>query len=184
MPWSFSGKRSPTLPGAGPYDRVPNTLWYPESERSEAAVSRRDHDSLMMDYLYDELTSAQREAFEQQMATDPALKAEVESLQGTRVLLQEAAVVDVVPVAPPLLMQNLMREARKAAHLEPQPTLFERFSALLFRPSFGAAALALVVVAVGVNLMQQQATSPNESTPAPASQPTMTVAVADETDKL
>ncbi len=131
----------------------------------------------MMDYLYDELSPSDREAFERQMSLDPALKAEVESLQSTRVLVASAMEP---PQAPPMLMHDLMREARKAVAIEPQPTLFEQLASLFMHPAFGAAALVLVVAVTGVLMTQQ---SQDMAEPLPGDDMTVAKIEADGADR-
>ena len=119
-------------------------------------MSQHDHD-ILMDYLYDELAADERAAFERRIASDQTLKAEVESFQMTRAIVQRAPAP---PQAPQMLMYDLMREARAAAATQPKVSWFDRFTAVLLRPSVGAAALALVLVVTGYVITQQKEAGP------------------------
>jgi len=122
-------------------------------------MSRQDHDSLVMDYVYDELRPVEREAFERRMQADPALREEVESFQSTRAMFSD---MGEMPAAPPVLMQNLIREARLAVAVEPQPSLFDRIAAMIMQPAFGAAALVLLVAFTGLMMNVKGDKQPTE----------------------
>ena len=148
-------------------------------------MSRRDLDSQMMDYLYDELPPVERQAFEARLASDEALRREVEAFQGTRALL---ANIEAVP-APQPLMYELMREARKSAAPSPKVAWWERLAALLMQPAAATAMLVLIVAFTGVYVMKRgdrgAADDPaHRAAPAEASsRGDINLALADEEDR-
>ncbi|MBT9559716.1 MAG: hypothetical protein IV100_27040 [Myxococcales bacterium] len=116
-------------------------------------MDRRDQ---IIDYLYGELSPAERSAFEASLRQDPALASEVAALEGTRSLIRKAAEV---PAAPSALLMKLQREARLAVPA-PSPTFWQSLSALLLRPAAGFAFVVAAVVGTGVWISSQKKDQP------------------------
>ncbi len=116
-------------------------------------MDRRDQ---IIDYLYGELSPAERSAFEASLRQDPTLASEVAALEGTRSLIRKAAEV---PAAPSALLMKLQREARVAVPA-PSPTFWQSLSALLLRPATGFAFVVAAVVGTGVWISSQKKDQP------------------------
>lgn len=152
----------------------------------------------LVDYLYDELSPEARAAFEDELAADPALAAELEALRGARASFQS---LPVEPM-PRGLLDDVLRQADAQAatfakaSAQPgagSPGFFERalegLRRLVFQPAF-AMGMVLVLVA-GVALVATRnpseiagmevardvprlppvAMAPAEAAPAPAAAP-------------
>ena len=143
-------------------------------------MSRNATDSQMMSYLYDELSPTERTAFEQRMVSDAALRSEVDALQATRGLVQQAY----EPVEPPVpLMYDLLREARAAVSVPEKQSWFERVAGYLMQPAVATALLVCVVLGTSVVVFQRDQhasmdTTPNapfngESTPSAQAEPAL-----------
>lgn len=99
-------------------------------------------DEMVMDYLYDELSARDREAFEEALPAFPAIQSEVHGNQALRTSLG-----DVPAVALPTGVElQIMAEARKHLSDADPASFFARLAALFMQPAF---ATALLFVAVG-----------------------------------
>lgn len=113
----------------------------------------RDGDTRLTDHLFGELDAEAARALEEELARDPALRAEWEELRATHALL-EAAAPDVAPV--------LAEERRAALRAEAAATAAEEASPrgrVLRFPAWARAAAALAIVA-GVVAVWKQAAAP------------------------
>lgn len=129
-------------------------------------MSRNDRQDQLLDYLYDELSPTQREAFEREMQSDEALRQEVEAFQSTRLMMKRAEPEE----APVAIFNDLMRQARHAAAAatEEKPGFFARLAALLMQPAAATAALAVVLTVTGIYLARQDNSPAGSGTAAPS----------------
>jgi anti-sigma factor RsiW len=144
-----------------------------------------ESEALMIAYVYGELSESAAAAFEEQLADDPALRAEVDGLVATRDLLDSDArygATSGLDEPPPHLQEAIFRAealARPAAlrqasiqagALEQPPPLLHRLSTWLLGGglALGAAAAALLVVTSGGDLQAPTAevASPTDEAPA------------------
>ena len=149
-------------------------------------MSTNDRDSRMMDYLYDEMDPSARADFERELHDDPSLQAEVDSLSGLRSMLHDAVDLD-VGEAPPLMMQDIMRQARLAADSTPQRSWVTRVIGFMTTPAFAVGALAVTALAIGGIYSPTNRSAPTEPSSeglsvATLKTPTAAKSMDDETD--
>ena len=110
-------------------------------------ITRQELDDLLVDYLYDELSMADRARFEEGVGAHPDLQAEVAAHQRTMARFADLP-EEPLPVG---IVDGVMREARLAVAVpvaEPTVPWLDRLMALFMQPAFATAMAA--VLAVGV----------------------------------
>ena len=109
-------------------------------------MSARTPENLLIDYLYDELSPTEREAFEQELATNAALKLQVEQMRETRSLMKRVPEVE----APVALKYELIREARHRVSAPAPHGFWERLNRWILNPAMATAAVVALVAVVGL----------------------------------
>ncbi|MCB9646816.1 MAG: hypothetical protein H6730_09520 [Deltaproteobacteria bacterium] len=125
----------------------------------------RHEDELLVDYLFDELSGEEAEAFEHGLEADAALQGEVSSLAETL-----GAMRALEPEEPPAwLSSKVMAEARQVAEATQSKSLWARLRRIMWGPVgglVGAGALAVMFVVAGQATLQR-ASAPVAEAPMP-----------------
>ena len=119
-----------------------------------SGAGNRDREELRllaMEYVYGEMEPAARRAFEDALAADPELKAEVAAFQALRSRLSE--VPD--PEPPAHLVADILAMADQACVDRTRRRSWSSLFQALLQPQVGLGLAALVVVAVGIYIMQE-----------------------------
>ena len=129
------------------------------------SMTRQDIQDLMLDYLYEELSSDETTLFEEALGQHPDLQQEVEAHRGTRAAFSRLPDIEV----PHLVQANILREARKAVAdrteaSQPAVGWFSQLVALLTRPAMATALVAVLVAVVGLYVVDRGVLSPKKET--------------------
>lgn len=122
-------------------------------------MNRNALEDRLLDYLYGDMTSQERGAYEQALDGHPDIRERVRSYQGIR----EAARAVELPDPPQAALRNVLLAAREHAvelreaheRVRGFGGFFGRLSALLMRPAMATALVFVVVLATGVLLVQR-----------------------------
>lgn len=125
-------------------------------------LTRQQLDTLLVDYLYDELDEETARQFEAALEHDPELQAEVTAHQRTRSLMGR---LEDEPL-PAGLLDAVMLEARQTM-TEPVEAVswWSRMVAALLQPAVSTMLVFAVLATTGVFLVRQEAEAPAEPVP-------------------
>ncbi len=129
-------------------------------------MNTEDRDWMLNDYVDGALDSAQREEFERELATDPALRAEVSEL---RLLLNRAATLPASIEPPAALWQGIEERIQQGAR--PNVVRFQRRHTVLWWRMGGYAAAAALAAMTGLGYWAYQRPAETVQVAAPVSAP-------------
>jgi TolA-binding protein len=108
---------------------------------------KTDSDNRLVDYLYDELSDAEREAFSAELSEQPAVAEQAQSYAALLSLVRDNT-EELSPSS--ASTEQLVAAAHRAARPWWARLFGEGFPALLLRPAVGVVAMAVVALGIGV----------------------------------